>query len=355
MQQAYFLGGSTANGFQTRFSCQMERPEQYTFVLKGGPGTGKSTLMRRVAAEFSDEEPVSVYHCASDASSLDAVVLEARGIAVVDGTAPHVFEVAQPMISGEIVNLGACLDGALLRRYGEAIRETAAENARHHRRARQYIQAISALHDDLAMLGAAALMREKLSGFGERLARRILPKGSDGGAGELLCCQLSALTADGYLTQPLPDDWQIFVLRDTFFSGADVLLRQLAEEACARGFACRVSLNYLTGGALYEHLLLPELKLALLSENGCATPAAPPAQAINFTRFYGREELSRRRQRIGFDQKASRSLRDEAATAIAEALAVHDRLEQFYIAALDIPAAERITAEVIAKIRAGAV
>ena len=91
MQQSYFLGGVTAGGFRTRFSEQIQQPGFYTYILKGGPGTGKSTLMKRVAAAF-DGEPISLYHCSSDESSLDAVVLEDRGVVIVDGTAPHVFE-----------------------------------------------------------------------------------------------------------------------------------------------------------------------------------------------------------------------------------------------------------------------
>ena len=65
MQQSYFLGGVTANGFRTHFSEQILRPDFYTYILKGGPGTGKSTLMKRIAAAFPDE-PVSLYYCSSD-------------------------------------------------------------------------------------------------------------------------------------------------------------------------------------------------------------------------------------------------------------------------------------------------
>ena len=197
MQQSYFLGGATAGGFRTRFSEQIQQPGFYTYILKGGPGTGKSTLMKRVAAAF-DGEPISLYHCSSDESSLDAVVLEDRGVVIVDGTAPHVFEAKYPLVSQELVNLGACLDKKKMQDAGEEVRQAADENAQWHQRARQYVQAVTALHQDLTALGNHALLHQKLTGFGERLAKRTLPK-ARGAAGSISYRQLSALTASGYV------------------------------------------------------------------------------------------------------------------------------------------------------------
>ena len=59
-------------------------------LLRGAPGCGKSTLMRRVerhaqAAGLETEEVL----CSGDPDSLDAVMIPALGAAVVDGTAPQ--------------------------------------------------------------------------------------------------------------------------------------------------------------------------------------------------------------------------------------------------------------------------
>ena len=60
------------------------------YIIKSGPGSGKSTLMRRVerhaqAAGLETEEVL----CSGDPDSLDAVMIPALGAAVVDGTAPQ--------------------------------------------------------------------------------------------------------------------------------------------------------------------------------------------------------------------------------------------------------------------------
>ena len=47
----YFLGANSPTGFYSLYD-QLLPPEQASaiYILKGGPGCGKSTLMRRVAA-----------------------------------------------------------------------------------------------------------------------------------------------------------------------------------------------------------------------------------------------------------------------------------------------------------------
>ena len=86
----YFPGGNTAEGFCSHFGDILPAPMQRRmFYLKGGPGVGKSTLMRRVgeAAEKAGLE-VEYFHCSSDPDSLDAVCLPQKGAALMDGTAP---------------------------------------------------------------------------------------------------------------------------------------------------------------------------------------------------------------------------------------------------------------------------
>lgn len=87
----YFLGANSPRGFYSLYD-QLIKIEDASavYILKGGAGCGKSTLMRQVAlaAEESDIE-VEYILCSGDPASLDAVILPALGVALVDGTAPH--------------------------------------------------------------------------------------------------------------------------------------------------------------------------------------------------------------------------------------------------------------------------
>ena len=87
----YFLGGNTPSGFYSLYH-QLSDPERFRalYIIKSGPGSGKSSLMRRVGqrAQAAGLETVEVL-CSGDPDSLDALILPRLGAAIVDGTAPQ--------------------------------------------------------------------------------------------------------------------------------------------------------------------------------------------------------------------------------------------------------------------------
>ena len=90
-QVRYFLGANSPGGFYSLYDQLIDPAEaDAVFILKGGPGCGKSTLMRRVAALAQEAgEPVEYILCSGDPDSLDAILLPGKKAALVDGTAPH--------------------------------------------------------------------------------------------------------------------------------------------------------------------------------------------------------------------------------------------------------------------------
>lgn len=87
----YFLGANSSAGFFSLYD-QLIDPETAAriYILKGGPGCGKSTLMSMVAKELERAgERVEYILCSGDPGSLDGVVAPGLGVAIVDGTAPH--------------------------------------------------------------------------------------------------------------------------------------------------------------------------------------------------------------------------------------------------------------------------
>lgn len=87
----FFLGTNAPGAFLSHFQALLEpRTARKLYILKGGPGCGKSTLMRRFGQSFAKAgHPVVQIPCSSDPNSLDAVLIPDLGIAIADGTAPH--------------------------------------------------------------------------------------------------------------------------------------------------------------------------------------------------------------------------------------------------------------------------
>ena len=114
---SYFLGANTTNGF---YSCYNSfcRPEDgcFLWVIKGGPGCGKSTLMRKVGAAAENAGlDVEYVLCSGDPDSLDGVYLPQKKLGITDGTAPHVQEPTYPGVCGAYLDLGRFYDREALR------------------------------------------------------------------------------------------------------------------------------------------------------------------------------------------------------------------------------------------------
>lgn len=121
MAKRYFLGANTGSGFVSLYD-NFTAPGDFLWILKGGPGCGKSSFMRRIgmAAEASGHE-VEYVLCSGDPDSLDGVYITDLGVAYADGTAPHVLEARLAGADSNYINLGAHLDGAALRPLREEI------------------------------------------------------------------------------------------------------------------------------------------------------------------------------------------------------------------------------------------
>ena len=345
MQRSYFLGGSGPNGFRTAF--WQEQQGFYGYYLKGGPGTGKSTLMKKLAAAFAGEE-ISVYHCASDPHSLDAVVFEERGVFVADATAPHESSTPLPHITGELVDLAAGLSGAALRESAGEITALYAQNQSLHTQARKGFAGIGAMEDLIAGIGAAALDEEKLTGFGKRFAKRLLPK-KTGTPGAVLHRQCAAVTPLGELTL-IPEQYDRILLLDPYAAASASLLRQLAEAAAHAGLRAELTVSLTRQRAAETHLVLPALQTMISAADRIPEDAASPLSIIRMQRFYDPAVLRTQRELRRFCSKTADSARSQTVALLAEALRVHDALERFYIAALDTAFLNRQAAGMIAGI-----
>ncbi len=112
----FFLGANTGNGFVNGFSeCYNPEKGEKLYIIKGGPGTGKSTFMKKLTL-FLEEKGIEseLYLCSSDPESLDGVRFPALGVSLVDGTAPHIMEPKMLGITEEVLFLGGYLNGEKL-------------------------------------------------------------------------------------------------------------------------------------------------------------------------------------------------------------------------------------------------
>lgn len=350
IKQEFFLGGTSPSGFCSKFIERIKADGFYTYILKGGPGTGKSTLMKKIVSAF-DKSPLTLYYCSSDTRSLDAVAIEDKKIIVVDGTAPHVFEAIYPGVSQEIINLGEYWDGEKLKSQGQKIRCSLDENQKLHSRVKCYIKALASLNDDIYAIGDDTLNYEKLDSYIARLCKKAVSGKPSDKRGTIKYNQLSAFTTDGYMTKPVNNDYSIYLLKDDLFAGSDYFLRKVCEYILSCGYDVNVSECTMHHVPIYEHIFSEDAKIAFMSSNFFNQVEGAAAAEVNFKRFYNKELVNAKKSRLAFDRKAAVELASEAAGILSSALTVHDELEKYYIDAVDFKELESLSAKLIEKIK----
>ena len=142
----FFLGATTPAGFKGYFEPLRHEPGMQMYLIKSGPGCGKSTLMKRLARAAEQRgELTQRIHCASDPDSLDGVILPGQHRAIVDATAPHVVEPDAPGADEVVVSLYHTIDAEKLHQCTDEVKALFARNALLRSRAARYIASAGSL------------------------------------------------------------------------------------------------------------------------------------------------------------------------------------------------------------------
>ena len=320
----YFAGGNTCKGFVSCFDGilpPMDRKRMY--FIKGGPGVGKSTLMKQFAAAAEAKGQETVYfHCSSDPDSLDGVSLPRLGVGMMDGTAPHVYDPVIPGARDTLVSLGDFLDeDALSAHTGEIRRIQEAISARFSRcyrylAAAEEVFAASAVPED----------EDKAAQLADEWTKTLPLRGGHGRVRRLFA---SAYTPKGRIDAT---DFGCMERRVTldcpFGARPSQLMHILSRRAASRGLDVTELLDPLNPGTI-AHVMIPAHGIAFTTGQRTAHSSG---EWIDAERVF---DVSVIDQENTFDRNAFELLIQRAAEQLTAAKALHDELEAFYVKHMD--------------------
>ena len=302
----YFLGANTKDGFRSLYEDFIRYHDDcFLWCIKGGPGNGKSSFMRRIG-RAAEELGLAVEYilCSGDPDSLDGIYIPALSVIYADATSPHVLEPPLPGVNGRYLDLSAAYKReAALTGQKERIASLFFSYRAAYERAYSLLRGISHFPENASV----GLLREKAEELFASVPISTAPYREERRF-------LSVLTSRGFLRMEdcISSAHQIIRLENTDGLAPLLLeeLRSLAETRCARAllFSDPVAPEFLEG------LYLPDAGVAFLAGERRFDPA--------------RDSLLRK-----------------AAAELARAKTLHDELESVYRPFLDTVFLDRLAEE----------
>ena len=351
--QKYFAAANTANGFVGWFDDIFDpRTLDFTYIIKGGSGTGKSTLMKKVATKaVKDGAECEYYYCSSDPTSLDGIIVrltDGRKLALLDGTAPHMRDPKFPGAAEEIVNLGEFWCDDILKGQRDEIVSLCDKKAKLFAQAYADFSAAGTLVSAQLDEVKSAVLTYKLDAACERLlTQRMRECRIKGGTPHSHVRALSALSTHGEVYFDSFSDCEKVCLTVDSLGTTPLLFEAMLSAAKRLGLDVdRAPMPLLPN--LTEAVRFPQLSMSVVSRTD-----RQDVKPINMTRFVDRDALcDSARSRRRTLKKAVHELTEAGLEKLAVVREVHAKVEKIYIGAMDFTrlgsATERLLGRIFA-------
>ena len=336
----FFAAANGASGFRSYFDeiFSSEKAEGI-FILKGGPGTGKSTLLRTLASAFDRRDTeMEIFYCSSDPKSLDGLLLmhEGRSICVLDGTAPHERDARLPGACDEIFDLGACFNTDVLRAEKKAILSLQKQKSLAYKEAYFYLALYGIFADKIEAESRKRLDKKKIADFTKEKILPLVSKKSEAFFSPRL---IRAFSRDWIVRL---DTYETLADKSIVFSGNEIecalLLREIYSLLCAEGGGGYYAPSPFSADRI-DGIFLKDEKIAITMG----------ASDIDCEHFFAPKSKAERERIPAYQAEAERFLL-LARDALARASESHFALEKIYTPAVDFARMQPMKEALIQKI-----
>ncbi len=342
MSMSFFAASNSADGFKNYYGECFERADRL-FIIKGGPGTGKSTFMRRVA-DMAEARGGSVerYFCSSDHTSLDGVLFDCGDecVGIIDGTFPHPYIEKLPGLRDEIINTGSFWNRKILKQNSDKIRELCTSKTASYDNAYAYLRACGNLNEVYSSYDKSKINIEKMTGAITRLMQKI-PNGQGYRSLPALVNSIGML-GQAHLNTFEELAEKIYIISDG--CGAESFLRILLDIAKEKNLEIRIAHSSIycreIDGIYLEGSKLWFVKEAALS-NDAKEKYSAKTRNINMDRFCLSDTHEQNKKEKKYCKRLLQRCIDGAGRELARAGEYHFELEQIYKSAMDFEALER--------------
>lgn len=347
-----FPGGNTSRGFHSFYDQIIPEDAARIFIIKGGPGVGKSSFMKTIAEEFLKQGyDVEFHYCSSDNKSLDGLVIKKANVALLDGTAPHVVDPKNPGAVDEILNLGEYWnESGLVKDKHEIINYNRQIKMRFFS-AYRYLESAREMQDDMEVIIGEGIDQEKLNILKIKLRTELVDGVSVTNKAPVIRNLFdSAITPDGlvdYIDTIVLGNYICYYLKDGVGTVSTDILAYLAKEYNLKGYAVE----------LYHQPLNPERLQTLVVEGlKIAVTVNPKMEArayqiIDLNTVIDQEKFEDKEELLAKDRVMYALMLEEGIRRIRLAKLLHDEMEKSYVGNMDFAGIAELRNKVVERIK----
>ena len=336
-EKNFFAGNNTAQGFYSYFDNIIKVDEaRHIYILKGGPGVGKSTFMKKFASKMLGKgHSVEYVHCSSDNDSLDGIVVPELKIALIDGTAPHTVDPSVPGAVDEIINLGVYLDRHQLEKHKMQISQLVQKKSRLYKSAYRYLEAAGIISEEINSIYDQYINVNEFNNMLDQAVKKLFPeKMYSIKKGNIRKLFAESYTSDGYVSHTTSlcngkKTWAV-VGEDTNYTS--LFLENIAEEAMKRGYNIECFFRPLHPDKL-QHLYIPDKSLMIISAENHMSLSYD--EVFDMHLIMDTESIKSRISEIENNLHLFDLLIKSALEKLSATKKAHELLEVFYVNSMD--------------------
>lgn len=331
----YFAGNNTSKGFFSYFD-NIFNPEKLKriFILKGGPGVGKSSFMKKFAKKLSSlGYSIEYIHCSSDENSYDGIIVPELKISLVDGTAPHTIDPKLPGVSDEIINLGEFLDHDELSKHKCQVIQINKKKSQFYKSAYRYLQCAGTILEEINSIYDQFTDDKQFLMIVDNTLKSIFNEEYNhlyDNFGSQRKSFSEAYTANGYInyTDSYCNDKKIIAIIGENTNYTARLLDTIVKEALLRGFDIECFYRPLTPDKI-QHIIISDLNLMIKSAENHMN--CNYDEVINLHDIIDLENLKTHISEIEKNLHLFDILINNAVEKLSEAKKYHELLEVIYV------------------------
>lgn len=322
----YFLGANTSMGFYSYFDGLASNPDDFLWIIKGGPGNGKSGFMKKIATAANEAGyTVEFTYCSGDPGSVDGIYIPKLKTGYVDGTSPHIADVKIAACNSAYLDLGTFYDISAIKAQKETLEQYFSKNKEYYKRAYDFLSAAGNIKKVNTESTLPSVIRRRINGISNRNFKE--KRNSTSHVKDLF---LSSHTCEGMTvyTETLNSLCKKLYVIDSAIGYGPKTLEILSKGAQSAGYDIIICHDPLLP-ELYEAIIIPELSIGFINSSS-ALASIDQFKKIRLDIYANSDDLHMKKAENRKYAKIYNAILNEAYLSLSNAKANHDEIEKLY-------------------------